>query len=179
MPRIHVCALSRIHATVEATGARALVTLINIRGLVVRPSPIHPDAHLVLGMSDIIAPTEGEILPAEAHVRELLAFVEKWDRANPLIIHCYAGVSRSTAAAFIAACALDPARAEHEIAWRIRALSPTATPNSMLVEIADGLMNRAGRMNAAVSAIGRGVECFEGVPFALDVPPTRALSRHG
>lgn len=170
MPRIHVCALSRIHEVSTAIGAKTLVTLINTSTLVERPGVIHADDHLFLGMSDIVAPMEGETLPADGHVSELLAFVEKWDRAHPLLIHCYAGVSRSTAAAFIAACALDPERPEAEIAQRIRALSPTATPNAMLVEIADRLLGRGGRMSAAVSAMGRGVECFEGVPFALDMP---------
>ena len=170
MPRIHVCALSRIHEVSAAIGAARLVTLINIDTKVDRPDHIHPDNHLFLGMSDIAEPTDGEILPAEAHVRALLAFVETWDRAQPLLIHCYAGVSRSTAAAFIAACALDPGRPEAHYAGRIRALSPTATPNPMLVELADSLMGRKGRMSAAVRAMGRGLECFEGVPFALELP---------
>lgn len=175
MPRIHVCALSRIHEVSRAIGARRLVTLINVNTLVERPPAIHEDHHLFLGMSDIVEPTPGETLPGDMHVSDLLAFVEKWDRAEPLLIHCYAGVSRSTAAAFIAACALDPARPEDEIASRIRALSPTATPNAMLVEIADRQLRRGGRMSAAIRAIGRGVECFEGVPFALGMPPLRRL----
>ena len=171
MPRILVCPLSRVHATVEATGARWLVTLINVKTVVARPPSIGEQAHLFLGMSDIVVPMEGEVAPGEPHVDELLAFVRRWDRQSPLLIHCYAGVSRSTAAAFIAACALDPERPEHEIAGRLRALSPTATPNSMLVRIADAQLGRGGRMSTAIASIGRGVECFEGVPFALPVPP--------
>ena len=170
MTRIHVCALSKIHAVSAAIGARSLVTLINVDTLVERPPAIGEDAHLFLGMSDIVAPQHGEIAPAENHVRQLLGFAERWDRAHPLLIHCFAGVSRSTAAAFISACALDPRRPEDEIAARLRALSPTATPNPLLVEIADDMLRRRGRMSAAIRAIGRGVECFEGVPFALDIP---------
>ena len=173
MPRIHVCALSRIDEVSHAIGARRLVTLINVNTLVERPPVIQEHHHLFLGMSDIVEPMPGETLPGEEHVSELLAFLRSWDRAEPLLIHCYAGVSRSTAAAFIAACALEPERPEDEIAARIRALSPTATPNAMLVAIADRLLSRQGRMSAAVAKIGRGVECFEGVPFALDMPPLR------
>ena len=176
MPRILVCPLSRVHATVAATGTRSLVTLINVATPVARPPSIGEDAHLFLGMSDIIAPMEGEVAPGEPHVGELLAFVRRWDRQSPLLIHCYAGVSRSTAAAFISACALDSGRSEHEIAARIRALSPTATPNAMLVRIGDAMLGRGGRMSAAVAAIGRGVECHEGVPFALPVPPLPAIA---
>ena len=102
---------------------------------------------------------------ARAAYRQFMA-----DPANhPVLIHCYAGVSRSTAAAFIAACALNPTRDEAEIARAIRAASPTATPNARLVAIGDSMLERGGRMSAAIEGIGRGEECFEGVPFALEL----------
>ena len=169
MPQIHVCPLSKIPATVRASGARSLVTLINSGTRVPRPREIEESRHLFVSMSDIVLAEEGHVLPAEAHVMELLAFVRQWDRSQPLVIHCYAGVSRSTAAAYISACALSADRCEFEIARDLRAKSPTATPNRLMVEIADRLLARDGRMVEAVSAIGRGAECFEGVPFALDL----------
>ncbi len=169
MPQIHVCPLSKIPATVSATGARSMVTLINKGTPVPRPREIEASRHLFVPVSDIIVEIDGHILPAEAHVTEILAFVREWDRAAPMIIHCYAGVSRSTAAAFIAACALAPERSELEIARSLRARSATATPNKLLVEVADGMLRRDGRMIAAVADIGRGEDCMEGVPFALDL----------
>ena len=167
--RLHVCPLARIDEFVEATGARSLVTLLNRGTPVTRPPAIRPERHLFIAMSDIVDPMDGHILPGERHVGELLAFVTDWDRAEPLLIHCYAGVSRSTAAAFIAACALQPARSEAEIALAIRSASPTATPNPRLVAIADDILGRSGRMVAAVAAIGRGETCDYGVPFGLEV----------
>ena len=86
-----------------------------------------------------------------------------------MLIHCYAGVSRSTAAAYIAACRLSPHRDEHEVARALRAASPTATPNLRFVALADERLGRGGRMVAAVAAIGRGRECLEGVPFTLEL----------
>jgi predicted protein tyrosine phosphatase len=169
MPRIHVCSLSLIGDTVAATGARSLVTLLNPGTPIARPSAIAPKRHLYLAVGDILEAEPGQILPADEHVQALLAFVGGWDQAEPLLIHCFAGVSRSTAAAFIAACALAPARDEGEIAAAIRAASPTATPNARLVALADAALDRDGRMNRAVAAIGRGVECFEGAPFALEL----------
>ena len=59
-----------------------------------------------------------------------------------MLIHCFAGVSRSTAAAFIAACALAPNRDEATIARALRAASPTATPNARLVALADAALGR-------------------------------------
>jgi predicted protein tyrosine phosphatase len=98
-----------------------------------------------------------------------LRFVHSWDRAAPMLIHCFAGVSRSTAAAYIAACALAPERDELEIARALRAASPTASPNAHLVALADDALGRGGRMKKAIAEIGRGEECSEGVPFTLEL----------
>jgi predicted protein tyrosine phosphatase len=170
---VHVCSLARVADTVAATGARHLVTLINEGTLVPRPETVRPEHHLFLGMNDIVQPMEGYVAPGEAHVRRLLGFIEAWwrtpDAATPLVIHCWAGVSRSTAAAFITACALNPERDEAGIAADIRALSPSATPNARLVTVADGLLRRDGRMIAAIERIGRGRDAFEGEPFALSL----------
>ncbi|MGH6812614.1 MAG: tyrosine phosphatase family protein, partial [Methylocella sp.] len=169
VPRIHVCPLSKLPETVRATGARSLVTLIDEGTPVSRPSGIAAEKHLVVVLSDIVAELEGHTLPNESHVEKFLAFVRQWDQTAPLLIHCFAGVSRSTAAAFIAACALRPHRNEAEIARAVRANSPTATPNLRLVAIADAMLGRNGRMVAAVEKIGRGCNCFEGAPFALEL----------
>jgi predicted protein tyrosine phosphatase len=169
MLRIHVCPLSKLAETVRATGAQSLVTLIDKGTPVRRPSGIAAGKHLVVILSDIVVELEGHTLPAKSHVEKLLAFVRRWDQTAPLLIHCWAGVSRSTAAAFIAACALRPYRNEAEIAQAVRANSPTATPNARLVAIADVMLGRDGRMVAAVEKIGRGRTCFEGAPFVLEL----------
>ncbi len=169
MPFIHVCSLARIEATVTEIGARSMITLLQAGTLIVRPAAITLDRHLFLSLSDIIEPVEGHILPDAEHVETLLDFVYAWDRAAPLLIHCFAGVSRSTAAAFIGACALNAARDESDIAHAIRAASPTATPNARLVALADDILGRNGRMNEAIAEIGRGENCTEGIPFSLPI----------
>ena len=173
MPRIHVCPLSKVEEVVRASGARSMVTLINAGTEVIRPREIEERRHLFVAMSDIVLAEDGHILPADSHVETMLDFVRAWDGAAPILIHCYAGVSRSTAGAFIAACALDPGQDEREIAAAIRERSPTATPNRLMVDIADRLLGRGGRMIEAVAAIGRGAECFEGVPFFIDTAGVR------
>lgn len=166
---IHVCSLARLHATVEETGARRIVTLMRDVELVRRPPTIEHADHLLLRLDDISEHIDGYTVPGEEHIAELLTFVRSWDRAAPLVIHCYAGVSRSTAGAFVSACALNPRRPETEIARDIRRLSPTATPNIRIVTLADRMLGREGRMVAAVESIGRGIECYEGHPFRLDL----------
>jgi predicted protein tyrosine phosphatase len=166
---IHVCSLARLHDTCTDTGARHVVTLMKDVSLVRRPECIPEPNHLLLDMDDISMPIDGYVLPAEEHVEKLVDFVTGWGRDAPLVVHCYAGISRSTAGAFIAACALNPKRDERAIARLIRDASPTAMPNLRLVTLADALLKRKGRMIAAVDALGPGVSAYEGVPFRLDL----------
>jgi predicted protein tyrosine phosphatase len=169
MAHIHVCSLTKVEATVEEIGAGALVTLLKHDYRMPRPASIREDRHHRVAISDITEAQEGYVLPGEHHVAAYLEFLRGWDRADPMLIHCYAGVSRSTAAAFIAVCALDPERDEMALAQEIRALSPTATPNLLLVKHADTLLGREQRMVRAIQSIGRGADCFEGVPFSLEI----------
>ena len=166
---IHVCSLARLHATVDETGARHIVTLLRLSDRVERPRHIAPENHLVLAVDDISVPMEGCTVPADEHVKRLIDFAGKWDRAAPMVVHCFAGISRSTAAAFTAACALNPQRDEREIAWEIRRASRTAQPNARIVTIADRLLKRDGRMVRAIETIGPGDLAIEGHPFRLDI----------
>jgi predicted protein tyrosine phosphatase len=166
---IHICSLSRLHHTVETAGARHLVTLLKDTDLVQRPECVIADNHLILGMDDIAVPIDGYVAPADEHVSRLIAFVRGWDRAAPLVVHCYAGISRSTAGAYVAACALNPRRDELQIARALRLASPTATPNPRIVSLADRMLRRDGRMVAAIESIGQGATAYEGAPFRLEL----------
>ncbi len=128
MPRIHVCSLALIGETVEETGARSLVTLLNPGRASSGRSRSRPSATSISPSPTSSRTRRAMSCPADSHVRELLEFVGGWDRAAPLLIHCFAGVSRSTAAAFISACALAPRRDEGEIALALRAASALARP---------------------------------------------------
>jgi predicted protein tyrosine phosphatase len=166
---IHVCSLARLHDTVRETGARHVVTLIKDVSLVHRPATVTPENHLLLDMDDITDHIEGYVAPAAEHVGDLLRFVRSWDRANPLVVHCYAGISRSTAGAFVTACALNPHRDELAIAKALRQASATARPNLRIVTLADRLLAREGRMIQAIETIGYGDVAVEAVPFRLDI----------
>ena len=78
------------------------------------------------------------------------------------------GVSRSPAAALIAALAANPELDDAELAQDLRRASPQATPNTRLIEIADVALARAGRLVSAVKAIGRGADYQGEAPFVLD-----------
>lgn len=166
---IHVCPLSRLYATVDETKARHIVTMLRLTDRVTRPSHIEPGNHLVLAVDDIVVPADGFTVPGEEHVQQLIDFATAWDRAAPMVVHCFAGISRSTAGAYVAACALNPERDELQIALAIRRASRTAQPNARIVSIADRLLKRDGRMISAIETIGPGAAAIEGDPFRLDL----------
>lgn len=167
MTYLVVSSLADLPATVAEHGALDLVTLINANTVVERPAGITAARHLFLGMNDIVAELEGMTAPGETHLDDLLAFGRRWDRQKPLAVHCWAGISRSTAAAYILAIAINPALDEAALANELRRRAPSATPNARLVALADARLGRGGRMAAAIAAIGRGADAFSGTPFVL------------
>lgn len=167
MTYLVVSSLAELPATVASHGARHVVTLVNAGTVVERPHGIEEDRHLFLGMNDIVDPIEGMIVPDADHLDELLAFGRRWDRSTPLAVHCWAGISRSTAAAYILAIAINPALDEAKLAEELRRRAPSATPNARLIALADGKLGREGRMVEAIRAIGRGEDAFTGTPFVL------------
>ena len=132
-----------------------------------RPTHLRPDDHLIRLFHDIAYPIDDFIAPSEADVTAVIAFARRWDRKAPLLIHCFAGISRSTAAAYITACALHPELDEADIADRLRAASPTATPNPLMILIADRMLDRDGRMRDAITMIGQGQFAAGGDPFTF------------
>jgi len=164
---IFVSPLNLVQTTVADARVSHLVTLINGETLIDTPPSIGQDRHLRLSMNDISEPRDGLVAPCEDHVAELIQFALDWDQQAPLLIHCWAGISRSTAAAFISLCALNPETDEGSLAQALRGASPTASPNRRLVALADKVLARQGRMTAAVDQIGRGTFAEVGQVFSL------------
>jgi predicted protein tyrosine phosphatase len=154
---------------VKDTAASHVLTIMANVAQVQRPPSISEANHLRVQVDDITEVMDGFVAPNEGHITQVLDFVRGWDRASPLVIHCYAGISRSTASAFAAACMLNPDRDERDIALRIRAASPIASPNRLLVTLADKALGRGGRMVRALDEMGPGNLTVIGKPFRLDL----------
>ena len=167
MPLIAVCSLGLVPETIARLKPWGLITLLDPASMIETPDGIGLDRHLKVGVNDINASQEGLVSPKEDHVASVLDHGRTWDVTSPLLIHCWAGVSRSTASAFMIACQRNPDIAPARIANLIRSLSPTATPNRLLTSIADDMLTRGGTMVDAVDAIARGADCWEGTPFEL------------
>ena len=125
--------------------------------------------HLVLAFNDIVRATAGLVAPDRKSIAAVIDFGRRWDGERPCVVQCELGVSRSPAAAFIIACAKRPASSEREIATSLRAVSPVATPNALMVSLADDLLGRKGRMVAAIAEIGRGADYQPYGSFGLTV----------
>jgi predicted protein tyrosine phosphatase len=110
--------------------------------------------HLVMRFHDVVQDQPMMSSPRPGHIERLLEFGETNRSAAAsahLLIHCHAGISRSTAAAAILLCQNRPGR-EHEAFAAIAALRPQAWPNTRMIEIADRLLDRKG---ALLAALGR------------------------
>jgi len=171
MSRLLIAPFSALEQTVRRYRPPHLLTLLN-EPFVPTPQGIHPDRHLRICVHDIAEPLEGSIAPESSHIAELISFGRSWDRTAPLLVHCWAGISRSTAAAFIVLCELHGAGHEERIARALRFHAPHAQPNRLMVRHADLLLDRQGRMIAAVEAMGAGTLVIEGevveLPLTLD-----------
>lgn len=164
---IHVCPLSAVPDVVRTCGASHLMTCLQDEIAVETPPLIVPDRHLRLHIHDIAEPLIGYTAPGEIHVARLIEFAQDWGGKGPMVVHCWAGISRSTAAAYTALCAINPDASEELIALRLREASPTAFPNRLIVQLADTALGRNGRMVRAVERIGRGIVATQAVPFRL------------
>jgi predicted protein tyrosine phosphatase len=162
MPKILITPLSAVEDSIRLHRPSHVVTLLSPEHMIETPEGFAPERHLRLGMNDIVDEAGGEAPPSEEHVRALLAFARDWPGDAPLLIHCWAGISRSTAAAFTVLCDRLGPGCEFEAARVLRARAPHADPNRLIVRLADQLLRREGRMIEAVDAIGRGALAVEG-----------------
>lgn len=149
-----VCGLSEVERLIAERAPSHLVTLLDPSTMMETPPGVARERHFRLDVNDINEPMEGMVLADEAAVASLMEFARTWDGARPILIHCWAGVSRSTASAFAIACERSPGVDERRIALALRRAAPHAYPNRRIVSLADHLLGRRGRMLAAVEAMG-------------------------
>lgn len=163
-----ICGLSEVERVIARRAPSHLITLLDPASMIATPAGLAADRHLRLGVNDIAEAMDGLVLPTESVVSDIVAFARDWDETAPMLIHCWAGISRSTAAAFAIACERSVPGREAAIARAMREAAPHAYPNRRIVALADDLLGRQGRMVDAVEAIGMG-EFAVGFPFDLAV----------
>ena len=118
-----------------------------------------PHRRLALRFHDIIEPIPDRLAPSREDVARLLAFGRELDGASNghLLVHCHAGVSRSTASAALILIQARPDRPPSEALEAVAQLRPRAWPNLRILEFGDALLGRGGEIVAAAGAIYRRV----------------------
>lgn len=152
--RITICGLRELMIHAEK-GVSHVVTILD---------PTHPDpevfeiypAHqrVVWRFDDHVTPVDGAVMPDEQTVDRILELGETFrtTTVEHLLIHCHAGVSRSTATAAILMAQFNPGR-EEEVFEHIRSIRPRAWPNSLMVTMADEKLGRNGALVAAMAKL--------------------------
>lgn len=165
--KIWVSPLAKVHDVARTARPERVISLLSPIDEFPHLNGYGDDRHYKLHVHDIREELEDHVTPRGEHVEGLIGFIQHWRREEPLLVHCWGGISRSTATAFIAACLHNPQADEHEIAAAIRAASPTAYPNTLIIDFADEILARRGRMRAAIDAMGRGDVAEVAEPFFI------------
>ena len=172
MSRILVTPLSAVPDVIRSHRPSHLVTLLSPEHMIETPKGFREDRHLRLGVNDVVDVNAGENPPAREHIEELLAFTRNWPAEDPILVHCWAGISRSTAAAYIVLCDLHGPGHEQAIARALRARAPHAQPNRLMIRHADALLKREQRMVDAIQSMGEARVVYEGevaeLPLTLE-----------
>ncbi len=174
---LNVCPLRSMPRVVEETGAVHLISLVPERFAPKTPLSIDPARHLQIPVEERISRERPGNVPVVVAMARLLAFARTWDRTSVLVVHCFSGISRSTAAALAILAAARPDTPAEALAAHLRKASVTAFPSASLVALADTMLGRCGDLRRAVEGLGMGVRAAEGRPFGLDIrepdrPPT-------
>ena len=114
-------------------------------------------AKLELRFHDVIEEAAGTIPPSEADVRAVLAFGRdlEAEAASRLLVHCHAGISRSTASMALILAQAQPALGAEAILQGILGIREKAWPNLRILEIGDTMLGRDGTLPAAAAALYR------------------------
>ena len=155
-----ICGLEEL----ETHSARAVTHVLSI------VDPDCPDPHAfqayethdrtILRFHDIVEPFDGFVMPEPGHVEAILSFGEALSRGaaarkrpGHLLVHCHAGISRSTAAMAMLLAQVYPEEDEDHIFERLVGIRPQAWPNSRMIGFADRLLSRNGGLNAALARL--------------------------
>ena len=149
---IYISGLATMPKLVHQFDIRDLVSVIDVDAQPPTPPEISPARHHRCMVDDIVESRSEQILPQSEHIADLIEFLHSWDTDTGILIHCMAGVSRSTAVALIAHVLVtkDPSRSM----VALRKAAPYAWPNRRIVSLADSILNLNGQLTLALKELG-------------------------
>ena len=110
----------------------------------------HGPHHLLLHLHDIAEELDGHVVPCRQHLLDVLDFTADLAPGSRLLVHCIAGVSRSTAAAIGILIARG-------VPWRdaweaVEAVRPRMVPNARILRLIDEHHGLGGALVAHLRA---------------------------
>ena len=143
-PDIQICSLGAAkeidHSTYDG-----VITIED--SLVDEPLRIHQAdcPQLVLCFDDIASPKDGWVLPNKKHVQSALNFADEL-RGGSLLIHCHAGISRSSAVALAIIAKGLGAGNEKRAFKELETINPNCAPNALVIRLTDEILDRGGAL---------------------------------
>ena len=140
-----ISSLASAHAAFDRYGPARVISLMTNESDMPSFPELEADNHLKL----VVAPKNCDLSAkdgAMGRAKEILEFLNAWDREGNILVHCELGVSRSTATGFVSLCLLNPDASEEELLTELRGAAPHADPCPAIVSCADDLLDRDGRM---------------------------------
>ena len=137
-PSIHICSLSAARE-IDHSIYDGIITIED--SFEEDPLRIDPNIcpQLVLCFDDISRPVDDYILPEKKHIQKALKFADNIDGGS-LLIHCFAGVSRSSGIALaIIAQGLGIGK-EKKAVKELQRINPCCMPNKLVVWLADEVL---------------------------------------
>lgn len=150
--RLSVCGVGEIEGFAQAGVSHVLSILDPYTPVPAAFARFAPHRRVDFRFHDVVEGDGWDVPPpGAAEVEEIIAFGRALaaETVGHLLVHCFAGVSRSTASAAIL-LALDHPGREDEVFATLAAIRPRSWPNSAMIAEADRLLGRRGRMVAAM-----------------------------
>lgn len=167
--KIHICSLFDMHHYASTLQPGFLVSAIQPEFQPETPPEVTAARHHRMAVHDITDPALGSVHTQHDHIEDLINFLQAWSTSNEsLLIHCYAGISRSTAVALLALF-IKKQCAELDAALALRTAAPHARPNRLIISLADEILALNGRLVAALEAMGSGIPAIEGSLVSLSI----------
>tara|TARA_B110000116_G_C16787207_1_gene561607 strand:- start:1236 stop:1799 length:564 start_codon:yes stop_codon:yes gene_type:complete len=141
---IIVCSLKDLETVCESVKPSHLISVID-PGYAPK-TPVGVNYHLKLGFDDIIEVNPNnqifrlntdeipQMPPNISHADSIINFSNTWNKKNPIVIHCWCGISRSMATASYLLCKEDTSNINKNIQY-IRSVAPHANPNKILIKL--------------------------------------------
>ena len=148
-PSIQICSLETVQK-IELSSYSGVITIEN--STIENPFRVENGTpeQLILKFDDISSTMDDYIKPQKFHIKKALSFANKVDDGT-LLIHCHAGISRSSAIALAIITESFGAGRESDAVEFLAKINPNARPNKSLILMTDEMLGREMALFKTVS----------------------------